>query len=139
MALCKLCEGINVNSIVPHLYKPGSTQAEEQMQVCYQHHETMLNLRLSSNNCRMCNLIMNCIDERNRMKEPCSTDYEESTDSYIFLIGGYEFFFDLTQPKRLSFMRVSIGVGKVLEDVDIGLSTEEGQDFLPIYHNTPSH
>jgi hypothetical protein len=126
MPLCKLCEDINVNTIVPHVSAPDSLLDEEKMQVCYQHHESMYKLRLSSKQCSMCNLILKCIEDGNQRKEPHTPEYEISTDSNIFLVGGYEFFFDLTQPKLLSFMRVSIGKGEVLEDVDIGLATVEG-------------
>ena len=124
MALCDLCEGIRVNNLVPYC-SPG--QEDEPFKVVYEHQPSYRALETSSQNCPLCKLFLHALEEGGAAVDRMPEEIRDKGESRIWLIGGQEMFFDLSEPIRLS--QINVQAGNAWRHTVLGLYTAEGESL----------
>ena len=79
----------------------------------------------------MCNLMYQTVVRRNHNQEfdADMEAFKASKESNIWLVGGGVMFSDLTVPKSLSQVHVSVGSYERMRSVDLALYTNSGTTF----------
>ncbi|KAI9856310.1 MAG: hypothetical protein M1813_009146 [Trichoglossum hirsutum] len=120
MALCDLCQGIRVDTLVPYC-PPG--QEDEAFKVGYEHQPNYRALEVSSQNCPLCKLLLHALEEGGAAADRMPEEIRDKEESRIWLIGGQEMFFDLSRPMNLS--QINVQAGNAWRHTVLGLYTDE--------------
>ena len=83
-------------------------------------------LRLSSSTCQLCSLFHDALEKKNADRF-APIEFRRHEKSRIWLISGVEAFSDLTLPKNLWNVRVNVGLGTLLKEVDLSIKAEPGR------------